>query len=150
MPDDIPDREIIDLSLMSKTDLQQIPRKHLAEIIQARYHELFMLIKEELKTVHRDGMLPAGAVLTGGGVKIPGIIDLARETLNLPVQIGFPQNFEGVVDKIDDPSYATAIGLLIWGSRFEGAGRGLGLDLKNIDFSKAFNQAKSWVKSLLP
>ena len=95
-------------------------------------------------------MLPAGAVLTGGGVKIPGIIDLARETLNLPVQIGFPQNFEGVVDKIDDPSYATAIGLLIWGSRFEGAGRGLGLDLKNIDFSKAFNQAKSWVKSLLP
>ncbi|PIZ74292.1 cell division protein FtsA [Candidatus Peregrinibacteria bacterium CG_4_9_14_0_2_um_filter_41_14] len=150
MPDDIPDREIIDLSLMSKTDLQQIPRKHLSEIIQARYHELFMLVKEELKAVHRDGMLPAGAVLTGGGVKIPGIIDLARETLNLPVQIGFPQNFEGVVDKIDDPSYATAIGLLIWGSRFEGAGRGLGLDLKNIDFSKAFNQAKSWVKSLLP
>jgi cell division protein FtsA len=64
-------------------------------------------------------MLPAGVILTGAASKIPGALDLARETLNLPVQIGFPQNFEGVVDKIDDPAYATAIGLILWGSRFD-------------------------------
>lgn len=148
LPEEVSDREIIDLSLISKTDLQQVPRKHLAEIIQARYHELFMLCKNELRAINRDGMLPAGVVLTGAAVKIPGIVELARETLNLPVQIGFPHNFEGVVDKIDDPSYATAIGLLIWGSRFESTG--IGINLKSVDFSKAMDQAKTWFKSLLP
>jgi len=60
-------------------------------------------------------MLPAGAVLVGGGAKMPGIIDLAKETLSLPVQIGFPQNIEGIVDRINDPSFATVVGLVLWG-----------------------------------
>ena len=93
-------------------------------------------------------MLPAGVVLTGAGVKIPGIIDLARETLNLPVQIGFPQNFEGVVDKIEDPAYATAIGLLIWGTRFES--RPFSFGLRGVNFKKTFAGLKNWAKQLLP
>jgi len=151
-PQEVPDREMIDLSLISKNDFQQISRRNLAEIIQARYHELFTLAKEELKTAGRDGMLPAGVILTGAAVKIPGIVELARDTLNLPVQIGFPQNFEGIVDKIDDPAYATAIGLLIWGSRFESVNPGLGLnlDFKNININKMLDEAKGWLKNLLP
>jgi cell division protein FtsA len=151
-PQEVPDREMIDLSLISKNDFQQISRRNLAEIIQARYHELFTLAKEELKNAGRDGMLPAGVILTGAAVKIPGIVELARDTLNLPVQIGFPQNFEGIVDKIDDPAYATAIGLLIWGSRFESVNPGLGLnlDFKNININKMLDEAKGWLKNLLP
>lgn len=151
-PQEVPDREMIDLSLISKNDFQQISRRNLAEIIQARYHELFTLAKEELKNAGRDGMLPAGVILTGAAVKIPGIVELARDTLNLPVQIGFPQNFEGIVDKIDDPAYATAIGLLIWGSRFESVSPGLGLnlDFKNININKMLDEAKGWLKNLLP
>ncbi|MFA6992773.1 MAG: cell division protein FtsA, partial [Candidatus Gracilibacteria bacterium] len=75
--------------------------------------------------------------------------DLARETLNLPAQIGFPQNYDGVVDKIDDPAYATAIGLLIWGSRFEGRHH-MGLGLKGVNLKKGFANAKSWLKNLFP
>jgi cell division protein FtsA len=93
-------------------------------------------------------MLPAGAILTGASVKIPGILDLARETLNLPVQIGFPQNFDGVVDKIDDPAYATAIGLILWGSRLEN--RSYGFSLKGINLKKSLGGAKDWFKSLFP
>lgn len=147
-PSDANDRESIDLSNISKIDAQKVSKKHLAEIIQARYHEIFVLVKEELAKVQRDGMLPAGAILTGAGSKIPGITDLARETLNLPVQIGFPQNFDGIVDKIDDPSYATAIGLLIWGSKFEG--KPLSGSLKGLDFKKVLTGAKSWIQDLLP
>ena len=105
-----------------------------------------MLVKDELARIHRDGMLPAGVILTGGAVKIAGVTDLARETLNLPVQIGFPQNYEGVVDKIDDPSYATAIGLLIWGSKFEGRPHGA----KAINFKKGMGSIKKWFKGLIP
>lgn len=148
IPDEVNDREMIDLSSFSKIDMQKISKKHLVEIIEARYHEIFLLVKEELAKIHRDGMLPAGVVLTGAAVKIPGIIDLARETLNLPVQIGFPQNFEGVVDKIEDPAYATAIGLLIWGTRFES--RHFGFRFKGLNLRKTFSGIKNWAKQLLP
>ncbi len=147
-PSDVNDREIIDLSLVSKIDTQKVSKKLMAEIIQARYSEIFILIKDELAKIHRDGMLPAGVVLTGAAVKMPGTIDLARETLNLPVQIGFPQNFDGVVDKIDDPAYATAIGLILWGSRLEN--RSYGFSLKGLNFRKSFGGMKDWVRNLFP
>jgi cell division protein FtsA len=147
IPEDVNDRETIDLSLMSKIDTHVISKKYMVEIIQARYHEIFLMVKDELAKIHRDGMLPAGAILTGAGAKIPGVIDLARETLNLPAQIGFPQNYDGVVDKIDDPAYATAIGLLIWGSRFESRHH---MGLKGINLKKGFSNAKSWLKNLFP
>lgn len=148
MPGEVNDREMIDLGNFSKIDMQKVSKRHLVEIIEARYHEIFLLVKEELAKIHRDGMLPAGVVLTGAGVKIPSIIDLARETLNLPIQIGFPQNFEGVVDKIEDPAYATAIGLLIWGSRF--SARPFGFSMRGLSLKKTFAGIKNWAKQLLP
>ena len=146
-PDEISDRETIDLSLISKIDNQKVSKKHLAEIIQARYHEIFIMVKDELRAIGRDGMLPAGAILTGAGVKMPGCIDLAREILGLPVQIGFPTEVNGVVDKIDDPAYASAIGLVVWGSKYEGRSYG---GFSAPDFGKFLSGAKDWLKNLLP
>ncbi len=147
IPEEVNDRETVDLSLLSKLDTHLVSKKQIVEIIKARYHEIFVLVKEELGRIHRDGMLPAGVVLTGAGAKMPGVIDLARETLNLPAQIGFPTNYEGVVDKIDDPAYATAIGLLLWGSRFEGRHHG---GLKSLDLKKGLTSLRSWLKNLVP
>lgn len=146
-PEEVNDRETIDLSLISKIDTHLVSKKQVVEIIQARYHEIFILVRDELAKIHRDGMLPAGVILTGAGVKMPGVIDLARETLNLPAQIGFPQNYDGVVDKIDDPAYATAIGLLLWGSRFEGRHHG---GLKSLNLKKGLSGIKKWFKNLVP
>ena len=149
VPEDVNDRETIDLSLLSKIDTHLVSKKQVAEIIQARYNEIFVLAKDELSKIHRDGMLPAGVGLTGASAKMSGIIDLARETLNLPAQIGFPQNYDGVVDKIDDPSYATAIGLLLWGSRFEGRYHS-GLNLRSVNLKKGLTNFKNWLKNLVP
>ena len=147
IPEDVNDRETIDLSLISKIDTHLVSKKQLVQIIEARYQEIFVLVKGELAKIHRDGMLPAGVIITGAGAKMPGVIDLARETLNLPAQIGFPTNYDGVVDKIDDPAYATAIGLLLWGSRFEGRHHG---GLKGINLKKGLTSLKSWLKNLVP
>lgn len=147
LPEDVNDRETIDLSLINKIDTHLVSKKQVVEILQARYHEIFVLVKEELAKIHRDGMLPAGIILTGAGAKMPGAIDLARETLNLPAQIGFPTNYDGVVDKIDDPAYATAIGLLLWGSRFEGRHHG---GLKGLNLKKGLSGIKKWFKNLVP
>lgn len=149
IPEDVNDRETIDLSTISKIDTHVVSKKQLVAIIQARYQEIFLLVKDELIRIRRDGMLPAGVVLTGAGAKMQGVIDLARETLNLPAQIGFPQNYDGVVDKIDDPAYATAIGLLIWGSRFEGRYHA-GLGLRGASLKKGLTGVKNWLKNLIP
>ena len=146
IPNDVNDRETIDLSLISKIDSQKVSKKHMSEIIQARYHEIFVMVKDELRSINRDGMLPAGVILTGAGVKMPGTIDLAREVLGLPVQIGFPNEISGVVDKIDDPAYATALGLVIWGTKY--GGKTYGFNLSN--FGKVFKNTGKWFKNLLP
>lgn len=149
-PDDVHDRETIDLSILSKIDSSTISKKHLAEIIQARYQEIFLMVRDELAKVQRDGMLPSGAVLVGSGVKMPGLIDLAKETLHLPVQIGFPSNYQGVVDKIEDPSYAGVIGLTIYGASAPAPSYGIQLSsLKDFSVERLVQGLKAWFRSLM-
>ena len=57
---------------------------------------------------------------------MPGLVDLAKETLRLPAQIGYPKPLGGVLDRVDDPEFATVIGLLLWSSSgmFQDSGHG--------------------------
>ncbi|MDD5026513.1 MAG: cell division protein FtsA [Candidatus Peribacteraceae bacterium] len=146
LPEEIAEREMIDLSSVSKVDSQTVSKRYMAEIMQARYFEIFSLIKEELKRIGRSGMLPAGALLTGAGVKAPGVLDLARDVLGLPVQMGFPVDIGGVIEKVDDPAYATALGTLVWGMREGGSAPRMG----SMQLKRAAAQVGSWFRSLLP
>ncbi|MCF7812745.1 cell division protein FtsA [Candidatus Gracilibacteria bacterium] len=145
LPGDVSDREEIDLSKISKSDSHSVNKKQVAQIIEARYHEIFMMVRDELAKVGRDGQLPAGAILCGGAVKMPGVIDLARESLQLPVQLGFPNDIEGIVDRVDDPSFAHSIGLLHFGNRYGGS-----RSLLDFDFRKMFGSLSDFFKRLLP
>lgn len=138
----------IDLSTISKLESQKVSKQHLIEIIEARYYEIFSLVKKELKNIGKDGMLPGGAVLTGGGAKISGILEVSRNTLNLPVQIGVPNDFEISLEKIDDPSFSNVYGVLLWGSKFEPSFSSFSVSL-NI-FKDVFDKLKGWFKKLLP
>lgn len=114
LPGDIDQREDIDLASINTSEDGLVSRRHVAEIIEARTEELFHYVDEELVSVGRSGLLPAGIVLTGGGAKLPGLVDLAKDTLRLPAQIGYPKPLGGVLDRVDDPEFATAIGLVLW------------------------------------
>lgn len=116
IPERIPESEKINMSIFDSQDTQRIERRYLAEIIHARTMEIFSLIREELRKIGKDGMLPAGLVLTGGGGKLEDIIELAKEELRLPAQIGVPViDIEGLVDKITDGVYSTSVGLMLYG-----------------------------------
>ncbi|MEQ1849438.1 MAG: cell division protein FtsA [Candidatus Peribacteraceae bacterium] len=149
LPQEIQEREMIDLSTVSKMDTQTVSKKYMAEIMQARYYEIFSMVKEELKRVGRDGLLPAGALLTGAAVKAPGVLEIAREVLGLPVQMGFPMEIGGVIEKVDDPAYATALGALLWGSR-EGIKRSSFSFAGSFDMKRTIGSVGSWFKNLLP
>ncbi|HRH93594.1 MAG TPA: cell division protein FtsA, partial [Candidatus Peribacteria bacterium] len=90
------------------------------------------------------------ALLTGAAVKAPGVLDIAREVLGLPVQMGFPVEVGGVIEKVDDPAYATALGTLLWGVREGSRKGGFGFSMGSIDMKRTFGQVGSWLKNLLP
>ncbi|PIS32412.1 cell division protein FtsA [Candidatus Peregrinibacteria bacterium CG08_land_8_20_14_0_20_41_10] len=141
--------EEISLGDFNKNESAKISRKQMIEIIEARYREIFFLVREQLRLIRRDGMLPGGVILTGAAVKIPGVIDLARETLNLPIQIGFPLEANGVVEKVDDPSYVSAVGLLLWGMHFE-IPNFYSFNLQNLNLLKRVRSLGGWVRKILP
>ncbi len=116
-PSTIDEDDMIDLSQFMPDCDDLVPRKLLAEIIQARVDELFRMVHEELKKSGYDGLLPAGIVITGGTAELPGILDTAGQVLDLPARIGSPLGLHGLADSINRPAYATAVGLLLWGLR---------------------------------
>lgn len=146
-PEEISEKDEINLSLLSKIDQHKISRKQLVEIIEARYHEIFSLVREELSKIDRDGKLPAGAILTGSAIKIPGCMELGRNVLGLPVQIGFPIDIDGIVDRIDDPSFATMLGLIILGTKTQ---RTKHFSLSSLQLGDMWKSMSGFFKRLIP
>ncbi|MCX6807208.1 MAG: cell division protein FtsA [Patescibacteria group bacterium] len=147
LPNEVNKREQIHLGQFSKVDDHQIPRHQLATIIEARMREILTMVKAELRNAGRDGLLPAGAILTGATAKMLGLVELTREVLGLPAQIGQPQNVTGVVEQIKDPSYATVIGSILYGLRHPSHSHSFG---NNIKLGGLFSGFSDWVKHLLP
>jgi len=113
LPDEVKKTQVINLRHIDEQEEEtEIPRRHVAEIIEARLSEIFSLVNKQLKFVERSGLLPAGIVLTGGGSKMHGVVELAKKELRLPAQLGFPQSLPGIVDDINDPAWATVVGLI--------------------------------------
>jgi cell division protein FtsA len=95
-------------------DGHDVSYRELAEIIRMRVEELIRLIVLELPQSDCAKFIPAGIVLTGGSANLPGIAELGREITRLPVRVGTPLNLYGVADTLNDPAYATSVGLLYW------------------------------------
>lgn len=114
--DAVKETEKVDLSKLDTDETQRIERKMIAEIIDARLKEIFGMVKDELRSIGKDGMLPAGIVFTGGGTLLDGLIDFAKEELHLPAHMSKPTlEVSGMVDKLDHPVYAASIGLMLQG-----------------------------------
>jgi cell division protein FtsA len=89
-------------------------------VIEARMEELFEQIDREFKKVGKSRKLPGGVVLVGATAKMPGIDEYARDRLQLPVKIGAIKGVSGLVDTINNPEYATAVGLMMLDMMLEG------------------------------
>ncbi len=105
------DHQKIDLSEFGGKGI--VTKSDIDKIIFARASEIFTLIAEEIAKVDHKQQLAAGVVLTGGGSNMPEVADFAKSFVKLPTIVGSSQKYTGVSDKITDPSYATAIGLML-------------------------------------
>lgn len=94
---------------------RKISASTLAEVVYARYEELFMLVNNELSRSSFYDRIPAGLVLTGGGSCANGALSLAEMCFNMPVRHGLTNRIAGMADDGISPAMATGVGLLIHG-----------------------------------
>jgi cell division protein FtsA len=109
--------ETIEVPSVGDRPPRRLVRQTLAEVVEPRYEELFSLVANELKRSGFEEMMAAGVVLTGGGAKMEGVIELAEEVFHMPVRLGTPQYVAGLVDVVRNPIYATGVGLLLFGNQ---------------------------------
>lgn len=95
------------------TVLGDYPTKQVANIIEARLGDIFESIENHLKKLKRSGLLPAGVIISGGGAHIQNIEQVAKNYLNLPVQIGPSDKTIVQKLKVRDETWYTALGLAI-------------------------------------
>jgi len=94
---------------------RDLSRQALAEVVEPRYEELFTLIQSELRRSGFEDVIAAGIVLTGGTSKMEGVVELAEEIFHMPVRLASPQGVAGLADVVNNPMYATGVGLLMYG-----------------------------------
>jgi cell division protein FtsA len=98
---------------MGTRPARPVPRTAVCEILRDRAVELLELIKDQIWKAVQNERLIAGAVITGGGSMLDGIVELAEETLGMPVRQGLPMGVRGLTEELSHPVYATAIGLAL-------------------------------------
>ncbi len=105
--------DMIEVPSVGDRNPRQISRRVLASVIGPRVEEILELVLNELRrSGFPEEVLTSGVVLTGGASLLTGIVDLAEDVFNLPARIGVPQEMGGVSERIRNPRFATAIGLL--------------------------------------
>lgn len=129
-----------------RTD-RRMPRRVLSEIIEARMEEIFELVGAELKKHGFEDRIPAGAVITGGAALMEGTAELAEKIMQLPVRIGSPKRVGGLTDVVSNPSYSTAVGLVLMGMQSahpQGGKKGGGGFSGDDAFKNILGRMKKW------
>jgi cell division protein FtsA len=90
--------------------------EHLRRIMELRLEEVFQLIGEDLASRRLLDHIGSGALIAGGGAKIPRVMDLAERVLQMPVALGKANGISGLQSALDQPEFAAAIGLVKFGT----------------------------------
>ena len=138
LPDSVDPEEDINLPGFGNQDASLVSRQDLCQVINERMDELLRIIRREVSVSGLEGVPPGGLVLTGGSAKLSGLRELANNIWPGPVRIGVPTASTWVPDDLEDPSFATALGLLIWDAKQQHGANGNG-------HSKRSQRGKHWL-----
>jgi cell division protein FtsA len=92
-------------------------RRILSEILQPRAEEIFHLVWDEIRRAGYEKCLNSGIVLTGGGAILDGMPEIAEQIFDLPIRRGYPGSVGGLADHVNSPTFATGVGLVLYGFR---------------------------------
>ena len=126
----------------------RLSQRALAEVIEPRAEELFMLARAEIERAGAAGMLTSGIVLTGGGAVLTGMADLAERVFRMPVRLGVPLHLSGLVDVVASPMYSTAVGLVLHGLKQHGQAGGRSADGMLRPLERVGHRMIEWIREL--
>ena len=109
--------ETIEVPSVGDRPPRKLSRQTLAEVIEPRIEELYSLVQAELRRSGFEDVIGSGLVLTGGSAKMEGVVDLAEEVFHMPVRLGVPQYVGGLKGVVQNPIFATGVGLVLYGAR---------------------------------
>ncbi len=151
LPETVNKNEEIDLADIDPQEDVKVSKKEVAEIISARLEEVFQMIQKELRTIDRDAKLPAGIVFTGGGALLPGLIEMAKNDFRTSASIGLPKHVVSPIEKVNDPTFATAVGLVLWAQHLQAVPQGKRGAVANFSsVADVTGKMGKWFKSLIP
>ncbi len=145
--------ELLDVKSLGITeDIQKISKKAVIDsIIRPREREIFELVGKEVKKSGFGIQTPSGLVICGGGSLTVGLLDQARYVLGYPARLGHVEGLSGMVDEIDSPSFATAAGLIVYGTKSELTSQfSLPVLAKGLPIKEVMQRGFDLIKSLLP
>ena len=143
----IGNEETIEVPGMGGREPKKLPRQILGEIIEPRMEEIFTLIDREIFRAGVENMITSGVVVTGGTALLDGITEVAESIFNLPTRLGRPQGIGGLVDVVNNPMYATGVGLVLYGARNQPEKKFRIRDT-NI-FNRIITRMKRWFKDVI-
>jgi len=115
--------ETVEVPGVGGRESKPIPRQVLASMIEPRMEEIFTMVYREVKKNLFSELLAGGVVLTGGGAGMDGVEDLAERIFEMPVRRGIPRGVVGIREAVEDPRYATAVGLVLYARDKDGEER---------------------------
>jgi cell division protein FtsA len=137
----VPDEEMMEVPSVGGRPAREVRRQSLGAIIEPRVEEIFTLVRREIEKSGFEDKLASGAVITGGTTILEGTPELAEVVLGMPVRRGMPKGVGGLVDVVKTPSYATGVGLVLYGMKHQDAAW---FDGKRADKSSMWKRMRSW------
>ncbi len=125
---------------------QKVPRRILAQILEPRMEELLTMVQVDIEESGFSGKISSGVVLTGGSSLLGGLPEMTEQVFNLPARLGYPRGVGGLSDVVNNPMYATAVGLVLYGARHT-AQRKFRIRDVNI-FNRVASRMRRWFEGL--
>lgn len=124
--------------------IRMLSRQTLAEVIEPRVEELYMLVQAELRRSGFENLLSSGIVITGGSSAMQGMVELGEEIFHMPVRLGLPRYIGGLSDVVKTPRFSTSVGLLLYG--LEQYHQDQTARQRSNSFSDVLSSMKAWFK----
>ena len=139
--------ETIEVPGMGGREPRLLQRQILGEILEPRMEEIFTLIKREIYRAGMENVITSGVVVTGGSSLLDGVPEIAESIFNLPTRLGKPLGISGLTDVVNNPMYATGVGLVLFGAKNQ-TDKKFRIRDANI-FNRIMTQMKKWFKDIV-
>jgi len=144
----IGDDETLEVPAVGERQNRILSKKILGEILEPRLEEIFSLIQNELIRSGYQDKANSGIVVTGGSSELSGVTEIVEQIFNAPARLGYPRGFGGLVEVVNKPMYATAVGLVLYGAKCSADNKKFRIRDTNI-FGRVVERMKKWFQDVI-